>query len=164
MRCRFGAEPSWAVDSEAYPLGCASSEHISGHAFLSTCPDRRCSAYNKETGIYAPGCGLDAVHFTWSATEYLTLVLLLNHTHLPFEAVFLLRFQSFFSAIDHGAYDVLYSERDRAAMPLLRTFAGAVARAASGVAPPAPRLSASAVEAQCNAAIARYLPSPELSW
>jgi inositol oxygenase len=152
------------VTSEAYPLGCAFSEHISGNALLTTCPDRRCSCYSSPHGVYSPGCGLDSVHFTWTATEYLTMLLLLNQTRLPFEAVFLLRFQNFFSAIDHNAYSELYSARDCVAMPLLRRFASACARARHGATPPGPRLSRVALEKQCGAAIARYFPTPHLRW
>lgn len=161
---RFGQEPSWAVTSEAYPVGCAYSDCISGSAFVTACPDRRCATYCTPTGIYAAGCGLDAVHFTWTSTEYLTLVLLLNRTHLPFEAIFLLRFQNFFSAIHHGAYSTLYSARDRAALPLLRRFAALQSRVRDGEAPPGPRLPRDALVRQCNAAAKRYLPADTIRW
>ena len=150
--------------AEAYPVGCAYSDSISGSAFLTACPDRRCTSYCTPTGIYSAGCGLDAVHFTWTSTEYLTLVLLLNRTNLPFEAIFLLRFQNFFSAINHSAYSTLYSARDRAAMPLLRRFAALQAHVLAGEAPPAPRLPREALITQCRAAAKRYLPDEPLRW
>lgn len=162
--CRFGSEPSWSVLAESYPVGCAYSDCISGSGFLTACPDRRCASYCTPTGIYSAACGLDAVHFTWTSTEYLTLVLLLNRTNLPFEAIFLLRFQNFFSAINHSAYSTLFSERDRAAMPLLRRFAALQARVHTGEAPPAPRLPRDALIKQCRAAAKRYLVSDALRW
>lgn len=162
--CSFGGEPLWSVDSEAYPLGCEFSEHISGSRYLTACPDRRCSCYKGPIGVYGPACGLDSVHFTWTATEYLTMVLLLNQTRLPFEAIFLLRFQNFTSAIAHGAYGDLCSARDLATMPLLRRFARLLQRAHAGEAPPGPRLSRAALVQQCQAAIGRHLVADQLHW
>ena len=37
-------------------------------------------------GMYAPACGLSAVHMSWTAHEYLYQVLLLNKTLLPSSA------------------------------------------------------------------------------
>lgn len=45
------------------------------------------------TGIYAPRCGFDAMHFTWTAPEYLSLVAAGSGGRLPFAAMFLLRYQ-----------------------------------------------------------------------
>ena len=114
--------------------------------------------------MYSAHCGLDAVHFTWTATEYLTMVLLLNQANLPFEAIFLLRFQNFDSAIKHGAYRGLYGARDEAALPLLHRFVSAIAMARSGAPPPGSRLTRSALTKQCNAAVARYFPEQQLEW
>jgi inositol oxygenase len=161
---RFGAVPNWSVNSETYPVGCAYSEFISGSTFVTGCPDRRCAKYSTPNGIYTAGCGLDSVHFTWTATEYLTMVVLLNKTLLPFEAIFLLRFQNFFSAIRYGAYDMLYDARDIAALPLLRRFHAVLDKVRMGEAPRGLRLSRSALLCQCQAAIQRYFPSSELCW
>jgi inositol oxygenase len=162
--CSFGSEPLWSVASESYPLGCQFSEHIGGSQYLTACPDRRCSIYNSPTGIYRPGCGLDSVHFTWTGTEYLTLVLLLNRVRLPFEAIFMLRFKNFASTIHHGAYRELYSARDEANLPHLRRFAGLLERVRDGTEPPGSAPSAEAVVVQCQAAILRYFATPRLNW
>ena len=45
------------------------------------------------TGMYREGCGLSHVHMSWSAAEYLYLVLALNGTRLPPAALFLIRHQ-----------------------------------------------------------------------
>jgi len=39
--------------------------------------------YSSATGIYQPNCGLAALYMSWSAYEYLYLVLLKNKTALP---------------------------------------------------------------------------------
>eukprot|EP00892_Ulva_mutabilis_P009079 jgi/Ulvmu1/6543/UM003_0177.1 len=127
---RFGGEPAWAVTSETYPLGCRFSEAISGHDFLTACPDRRCSSYATPNGIYAARCGYDAMHFTWTAAEYLSHVVAGSGTRLPFAAAFLLRYQGFESAIAGGAYLHLASAADEVCMPTLRKFA-AIRRAAT---------------------------------
>ena len=44
-----------------------------------------------QTGIYQPHCGLKNVFMSWSAAEYMYLMLLLNDTRLPLEALFLIR-------------------------------------------------------------------------
>lgn len=159
--CRFGSEPAWCVTSESYPLGCRFSESISGYFFLHACPDRRCSAYAKPTGIYSSHCGLDAIHFTWTAPEYLSLVASQNGGRLPFPAMFLLRYQSFESAITEGAYSHLMNEEDVRCLPLLRKFT-AVRRAAEGGAGPPRACSHSEVIARCSAAMKKYFPQPQL--
>jgi hypothetical protein len=92
------------------------------------------------------------------------MVLLLNRTRLPFDAIFLLRFQSFASAIHYGAYEELYSARDKANLPLLRQFAAVLQRVWDGIEPPCTAPSTESVIAQCDAAVARYFVSPQLKW
>lgn len=92
------------------------------------------------------------------------MVLLLNQTRLPFEAVFLLRFQNFASAIAHSAYGDLCSARDVATLPLLRRFARVLQRAHAGEAPPGPRLTQAALAQQCQVAIGRYFVADQLHW
>eukprot|EP00955_Chlamydomonas_euryale_P040906 351841-Chlamydomonas_euryale.AAC.22 len=61
---------------------------------------------------------------SWSASEYLYLMLLLNDTRLPPEALFLLRHQRFFSLTNpaSGAYRQLLSPSDEEMLPLLASF------------------------------------------
>lgn len=44
-------------------------------------------------GQYSPGCGMAALQMSWTAAEYLHLVLSLNRTSLPPAALFLIRYQ-----------------------------------------------------------------------
>jgi hypothetical protein len=80
---RFGSQPQWAICGETYPLGCRFSPHILGSQYFTANPDRRRRLYNTATGLYDPGCGLLNVVMSWSAPEYLYLVLSLNSTRLP---------------------------------------------------------------------------------
>lgn len=55
-------------------MGCCFHPSIVCSAFFSVNPDRRRRIYNTPTGIYREGCGLAAVHMSWSASEYLYMV------------------------------------------------------------------------------------------
>ena len=83
ISCRFGRQPEWAVSSESFPVGCRFSGNITCSHFFSVNPDRRRRLYSSATGMYQPGCGLAAVYMSWSAYEYLYLLLLKNKTALP---------------------------------------------------------------------------------
>ncbi len=72
--CRIKGEPQWAVCGESFPVGCRFHPSIVCSAFFSVNPDRRRRIYNTPTGIYREGCGLAAVHMSWSASEYLYMV------------------------------------------------------------------------------------------
>lgn len=56
-----------------------------------------------QTGVYQPRCGLRNVFMSWGAQEYLYLVLVLNNTALPPEALFMLRFAKFQALVRPGA-------------------------------------------------------------
>lgn len=81
--CSFGGQPNWAVFSESFPVGCQFSSSIPCSQFFSVNPDRRRRLYNSTTGMYKPGCGLSNVSMSWTAYEYLYLVLVKNKTALP---------------------------------------------------------------------------------
>eukprot|EP00798_Chlamydomonas_sp_ICE-L_P014293 gene14293-20270_t len=86
----FGSQPQWAICGESFPVGCRFDPGIQGAQFFTANPDRRRKQYNSPVGIYQPHCGLKNVFMSWSAAEYLYLMLLLNGTWLPVEALFLI--------------------------------------------------------------------------
>lgn len=96
-------------------MGCRFSEAIRHHQLFYPNPDRRNRQHNSVNGIYAPGCGLHEVNFSWSGAEYLYLVLFLNNTLLPPEALFCIRYQKF-DCLFEGAYRHLLSEEVRQAV------------------------------------------------
>ena len=116
--CLFG-EPQWAVVGDTFPLGCAFSERVVFAEFFSENPDSSDERFTTPTGIYEPGCGLDAVTMSWGHDEYLARVLA---GRLPEEALYVIRYHSFYAAHSHGAYEELFDERDRALMPWVRRF------------------------------------------
>jgi len=111
----FGKEPQWSVFGESFPVGCRFSEAIRHHQLFYANPDRRNRQHNSPDGIYAPGCGLHEVNLSWSAAEYLYLVLYLNGTDFPNEALYCIRYQRFDSMVQAGAYKSLMSPEVRTA-------------------------------------------------
>lgn len=159
--CSLWHEPRWAVVGESYPLGCAFSEDLSCHRFLSVCPDRRRRIYSSTHGVYTPACGLKHVYLTWSAPEYLFTMLTLNNCPLPQDALALIRYQRFDSLVRHGAYTHLLSTQDRAMLPLLRRFARVLA------APEAARSALSSQESRMRdyqRLADKYLGAHALDW
>ncbi|DBA73081.1 TPA: hypothetical protein ACH3X2_010020 [Trebouxia sp. C0005] len=120
---RFGGQPEWAVSSESFPVGCRFSNSITCSHFFSVNPDRRRRLYSSATGMYQPNCGLAALYMSWSAYEYLYLILLKNKTALPPVALFVLRYCNFLALTRPGdAYSELLNSTDLAMMPWLRKF------------------------------------------
>lgn len=116
--CLLG-EPQWAVVGDTFPLGCAFREEVVFHELFSENPDNSEPRYAGATGVYEPGCGLDAVTMSWGHDEYLARVL---EGRLPPEALYVIRYHSFYAAHTHGAYQELFDERDRELMPWVRRF------------------------------------------
>ena len=134
---------------------------VHAHLFQAN-PDRRRRAYASPTGVYAPGCGLAAVCMSWSAAEYLYMVLAINRTRLPPEALFVLRFQKFGALLRPGRpYGELLSDFDAAMLPTLRKFVELAAyrrREVPG------RLEGDALRAHYDALLEKYIPAGVLRW
>lgn len=114
----FG-EPDWAVVGDTFPLGCAFQEAvIFAHEFEHN-PDASEPRFATPCGIYEPGCGLDAVQFCFGHDAYLERVL---RDHLPEEALYVIRYHSFYAQHQERAYDHLCNARDRALMRWVRRF------------------------------------------
>ena len=116
--CLFG-EPQWAVVGDTFPVGCAWSESIVLAEFFADNPDRERPEYQSECGIYSPGCGLDNVLMSWGHDEYLYYVV---KDYLPLEALYMIRYHSFYPAHREGAYDHLMNDQDRKYFAWVRKF------------------------------------------
>jgi len=108
--CLYG-EPQWGVVGDTYPVGCAWSEHIVFHQYFATNPDRLNPQYQDLYGIYEPNCGLENLHMSFGHDGYIGEVM---KPYLRDEALYMLRFHSFYPWHKHGAYDHLCSDKDRA--------------------------------------------------
>jgi len=116
--CLFG-EPQWAVVGDTFPVGCEFSEKVVYHELFAANPDRGVAAYGTRLGIYEEGAGLDNVLMSWGHDEYLYHVV---KDRLPDEALYVIRYHSFYAAHREGAYDYLMNERDRQMLAWVRTF------------------------------------------
>lgn len=116
--CLFG-EPQWAVVGDTFPVGCAWSEAIVFPEFLAENPDRDVPDYQTRGGIYSQGCGLDKVLMTWGHDEYLYYVV---RDYLPPEALYMIRYHSFYPGHREGAYAHLMNQEDREHFRWVKAF------------------------------------------
>ena len=106
--CLFG-EPQWAVVGDTFPVGCKHSDKIVYPEYFVDNPDFYNSVFNTKYGVYEPNCGLDNVHLSWGHDEYLYQM---TKNHLPEEALYMIRYHSFYSQHRESAYDHLMSKHD----------------------------------------------------
>ena len=116
--CLWG-EPQWAVVGDSFPVGCAYSDTIVFHKFFEANPDSRDERFQKRLGLYEEGCGLDNVHLSWGHDEYIHHVV---KDYLPEEALYMLRYHSFYPGHREGAYDYLMNGKDRRLFDAVRAF------------------------------------------
>ena len=116
--CLFG-EPQWAVVGDTFPVGCAFSDRVVFSEFFAENPDRQIPQYQSSCGIYEEGGGLDRVHLSWGHDEYLYQVV---KDYLPEEALYMIRYHSFYAAHHEGAYGRLMNDHDREMFAWVRAF------------------------------------------
>jgi inositol oxygenase len=116
--CLWG-EPQWGVVGDTFPVGCAFSEHIVFPEYFATNPDLHHPAYSTKYGIYEPNCGLDKVHLSFGHDGYIYEVM---KSYLPKEALYMLRYHSFYPAHKHGAYRHLMNDEDVAMFRWVNEF------------------------------------------
>jgi inositol oxygenase len=116
--CLYG-EPQWGVVGDTFPVGCAWSKDIVFHQYFANNPDRNTPLYQTKYGIYEPNCGLENVHMSFGHDGYIAEVM---KPYLRDEALYMLRFHSFYPWHRHGAYDHLCNDKDRAMMQWVLKF------------------------------------------
>ncbi len=116
--CLFG-EPQWAVVGDTFPVGCAYSESIVFHELLADNPDSQVPEYQTRCGIYEEGCGLDNVLMSWGHDEYMYHVV---KDYLPPEALYMIRYHSFYPGHREGAYAHLMNAADRKYFNAVKAF------------------------------------------
>jgi inositol oxygenase len=116
--CLYG-EPQWAVVGDTFPVGCAYADSIVFKDFFAANPDSRNPKFQSRTGIYEEGCGLDNVQLSWGHDEYLYHV---TKEHLPDEALYMIRYHSFYPAHRERDYEFLMNEKDKKMFDQVRAF------------------------------------------
>lgn len=109
----FFNEPQWAVVGDTFPVGCAWADSIVyRETTFANNPDTYNPMYRSKYGIYRPNCGLDNVVMSWGHDEYMYRMLIHNKCTLPDEALYMIRFHSFYPWHTGGDYDHLCSVKD----------------------------------------------------
>jgi len=116
--CLYG-EPQWAVVGDTFPVGCKWSGKIVFHQFFDDNPDKNESRYQTRLGVYEEGRGLDSVKMSWGHDEYLYHV---TKDYLPPEALYMIRYHSFYPAHRDGEYNYLMNDKDREMFHWVRAF------------------------------------------
>jgi len=116
--CLYG-EPQWAVVGDTFPVGCAYSPEIVFPEYFAANPDSKVAQFQTKYGVYEPNCGLDNVHLSFGHDEYIYQV---TKRYLPEEALYMLRYHSFYPAHKHGAYRQLMNAHDERLFRWVREF------------------------------------------
>jgi inositol oxygenase len=116
--CLYG-EPQWGVVGDTFPVGCAWSDQIVYSEYFQNNPDRSVPEYQTKYGIYEPNCGLENVHMSFGHDGYINEVV---KPYLPDEALYMLRFHSFYPWHRHGAYTHLMNDKDAVMLEWVKKF------------------------------------------
>jgi inositol oxygenase len=116
--CLYG-EPQWGVVGDTFPVGCAWSDQIVFPEYFHNNTDRNVTEYQTKFGIYEPNCGLENVHMSFGHDGYIAEVM---KPYLPDEALYMLRFHSFYPWHRHAAYTHLMNEKDTAMLEWVKKF------------------------------------------
>jgi inositol oxygenase len=116
--CLYG-EPQWGVVGDTFPVGCAWSDQIVFPEYFRNNPDCHVAQYQTKFGIYEPNCGLENVHMSFGHDGYIAEVM---KPYLPDEALYMLRFHSFYPWHRHGAYTHLMNDKDAAMLEWVKKF------------------------------------------
>ncbi len=116
--CLFG-EPQWAVVGDTFPVGCAFSEKCVYPEFFAHNPDSTHPVHSTQHGIYQPNTGFDNVHLSWGHDEYVYHIV---KDYLPKEALYALRYHSFYPWHKENDYDYLANDEDREMLKWVKAF------------------------------------------
>lgn len=125
----FGGYDEWFSVGDIYPLGCIfhSSNIYYEKNFHKLCTDF--NKFNKSidyNGLYKKNIGFDNIEMTFSHDYYLSQSLLKSKTNLPYEAIYIIRYHSFYSwhtpRNNIRGYEDLANDNDWKYLPLLKLF------------------------------------------
>ncbi len=116
--CLYG-EPQWGVVGDTFPVGCAYSRDIVFPEYFQANPDLQNPRYQTKYGIYEPHCGLDKVHLSFGHDGYIYEAV---KNYLPTEALYMLRYHSFYPWHKHGAYTHLTNDQDQDMLQWVHKF------------------------------------------
>jgi len=115
-------EPQWCVTGDTFPVGCRFSEKCVFPEFFADNKDFTDPAYNTELGVYKPACGLENIFLSFGHDEYMYWVCKLNQCKLPKQALFMIRYHSFYPLHKEGAYTQFLHDEDQENLRWVREF------------------------------------------
>lgn len=115
-------EEQYCVVGDTFPVGCRFQQSCVFHKFFNGNPDNNNPSYNTENGIYKENCGLDNITMSWGHDEYLYRMLKANNSTLPEEALYRIRYHSFFPFHGSNGYFNLCDEKDLKWQSKLKEF------------------------------------------
>ena len=118
MLCVYG-EPQWAVVGDTHPSAASSPTSASTRSSSPRTPTARTRSIPPTTASTSRGCGLDNIHLSWGHDEYVYHVV---KDRLPQEALYTLRYHSFYPWHKEGAYNHLANDTDRDMMKWVKAF------------------------------------------
>jgi len=115
-------EPQWCTVGDTFPVGCEFANTNVFSQYFERNPDFKNATYNNKVGIYKEGCGLENVLFSFGHDEYMYQVCMQNKSTLPIQALYIIRFHSFYPWHSHGSYDHLCTDKDREMLKWVKLF------------------------------------------
>ena len=109
------------MTGDTHVVGCEFPAEIVFHEFFEENPDHHDVRYNTPYGMYSPHCGLENVYLTWGHDEYMYRVAK-KYSTLPREALWMIRFHSFYPCHRGGAYQHLMTAEDHEMMKWVKEF------------------------------------------
>jgi len=117
----LSGDPQWSVVGDTYPVGCRFDESNVFYKYFKQCGDWGHPVYSTKNGLYEPHCGLDAVTMSWGHDEYIYYIAK-NQSSLPEEALYMLRYHSFYPWHKEGAYMHLCDDHDLEMLKWVQCF------------------------------------------
>jgi len=161
MLDEFGCLPQWSVVGDTFPVGIKLSDN---YPFFNKMYWKNNKSINgKGKSIYNYNCGFDNIDFSWGHDEYMASFLERNNTNLPDEAIYIIRYHSFYSwhtpRNNVCGYSDLASNYDWKMLPLLKAFQKADLYSKSRIIP-----STEEIKNSYDVLIKKYFISTELYW
>lgn len=117
---RGGAQ--WALGGDTWVVGCRIPDCALYPELSAGSPDAADAVLGSEDGIYAPGCGLDALQLAFGHDEYMALWLQANENSLPPAARAIFRYHSCYPLHTGGAYARFLAPGDAESLDWVRRF------------------------------------------
>eukprot|EP00467_Chlorarachnion_reptans_P002344 CAMPEP_0114491658 /NCGR_PEP_ID=MMETSP0109-20121206/3128_1 /TAXON_ID=29199 /ORGANISM="Chlorarachnion reptans, Strain CCCM449" /LENGTH=307 /DNA_ID=CAMNT_0001668427 /DNA_START=120 /DNA_END=1043 /DNA_ORIENTATION=- len=121
LSCVYGEE-QWCVVGDTFPTGCKHSKKIEFTEFFVKNPDTKKPELQTEVGVYQKGCGLDKLHMSYGHDEYLYQVCVQNKSKLPIQALYMIRYHSFYPWHNEGEYMQFCNKTDQNMLKWVKDF------------------------------------------